>query len=109
MGRSVIERSDRTQLVVDRPRNLGSPDSSAAEAPTPAGGSAMDEHELIRIAIFKVAATARRMDALAGAAQTADGRHLLGTVARLLELYEQDLRASLTVPEETKDRRAIPS
>ena len=67
----------------------------------------MDELELMKIAVFKIAEAARRMDALAGAAQTPRGRRLLAAVARLLEVHEQNLRARLTAPDvATKGRAA---
>jgi hypothetical protein len=55
----------------------------------------MDEAELIRMAMFKLSDTARRLDTLAHAAKTLRGRHLLTTVASVLASHEQALRATL--------------
>ena len=60
-----------------------------------ARGMTMDELELIKMAVFKIGETARRMDALANAAQSPRGRQLLATLAQLLAVQEQELRASV--------------
>lgn len=72
----------------------------------------MDETELVKMAVFKIGETARRMDALAQAAQSQRKRELLQSLARLLAVQEQELRAMLEdgSPERvTEEREAVVS
>ena len=70
---------------------------------------AMDETELIKIAVFKVAETAKRMESLAGAARSLEGRRLLAAVARLLAEHEQELRTCLERSEATRSGQIEPT